>query len=296
MKPSCVSPVWACLFLGLTTAAVSPALGYELDYGMLAIEYDTGDVYEVSPTTAALTFLGSTGIAGFGALEFAPDGTLYGFTTGLDPDPKLYEIDIRNTSTGVVPVTPIGGLGIGFVFDGALAFAPDGKVYGTNRGATSDPDLFTIDINTGQATVVGTIIVEGEPQHVHDINGMVWGSWRGQRTLIGIDRVDNALLSIDPADASAEVLTSVDPALGAFGGMAVWGNNAFFATGGPDAFPGGSNELYGVDLLTGQHWRIGSFAATLPAGRGISGLAIVPEPASFLLLAAGGLLLSRRRR
>lgn len=275
------------LFLGLTVSAVSPALGNQ----MLAIEYDTGNIYDVdvSPTDVTLTLLGSTEIAGFGSLEFAPDGTLYGFTTGLDPGPKLYEIEI-DPRDFTVTATVIGELGLDNVFDGSLVFAPDGTVYGTNRGATTSPQLFTIDINTGEATVIGTISVGGDTEH--DINAM---GWRNDGMLVGLDRVANALLAIDPADATAEIIANVTPDVGFVGGMAVWGETGYFATSGPDPDPNGSNELYAFDLFSGQHQLLGSFDGTITTGNGISGLAIVPEPASLLLVAAGGLVFLRRR-
>jgi len=285
MKRSRSPHILGCLFLGLTISAVSPALGYQ----MLAIEYDTGDIYdvEVSPTDITLTFLGSTGIDGFGSLEFAPDGTLYGFTTGfVDPQPKLYEINTVDFTA-----TEIGELNLdSVVFDGSLVFAPDGTVYGTNHGATAKPQLFTLDLDTGEATVIGTISVDGDTQH--DINAM---AWRSDGMLVGLDRIENALLAINPADATAEIIAYVTPTVGGVGGMAVWGDTGYFATAGPDAFPGGSNELYTFDLDTGYHELVGSFDDTITEGSGISGLAIVPEPASLLLVAVGGLVFLRRR-
>ena len=282
MKRLCVPHIMICV-VGMTLLAGSPALGYEI----LAIEYDTGNVYEVSPMDASLTFLGSTGIVGFGSLEFAPDGTLYGFTTGLDPLPKLYEIDPVNFTA-----TEIGELGLDFIFDGSLVFAPDETVYGTNRGSSAAPQLFTLDLGTGAATIVGTINVSGDT--AHDINAM---AWRYDGMLVGLDRVGNTLLAIDPADASASIIAPVTPAVGGVGGMAVMmGEVAYFATAGPGAFPAGSNELYTFDLDTGAHQFEGSFGGTITTGSGISGLAIIPEPASLMLLAVGGLAMIRRRR
>src|SRR5207253_2158884 len=85
---------------------------------LLGVNFDTGELVSVSTANAALTHIGNTGIASMGALEFAPDGTLYGFTVG--PTSTLYSI---NPVTAAA--TLVGPLGQ-FTFEGALAFAPGG--------------------------------------------------------------------------------------------------------------------------------------------------------------------------
>ena len=71
--------------------------------------------------------------------------------------------------------------------------------------------------------------------------------------------------------------------------MTVMPDTAYFASAGPTASPAGSNELYSVDLFTGEHELIGSFSPTI-TGVGIAGVA-VPEPSTVGLLAAGCLAL-----
>lgn len=263
-----------------TTMTAPLAMGFEL----IGVHAETGDLYDISTSDAIPTLIGSTGIEGFGSLEFAPDGTLYGFTTG--PAATLYTIDPVDLSTNVV-----GSLGLDFVFDGSLVFAPDGTVYGTNNDSELNPQLFTLDPVSGEATVVGTIGGDAIGGGRHDINAM---AWREDGFLVGLDRITNSLLAIDPADASSSLIALVDPVIGAVGGMAVAPDTAYFVTSGPGGPTAGSNELYSFHLFTGEHALIGGLSPTIE-GVGISGLAYVPEPASLLLMLLGGFAVLRRR-
>ncbi len=254
-----------------------PLQAQELD--LLGIEHDAGNVYALSTLDATPTWLGTTGIPGFSSLEFAPDGNLYGFTKLTDA--RLYIIDPVDFST-----TEVGPLGTEFLFEGSLAFSPNGTAYGTNNNGQAIPQLFTLDLLTGAASVVGTITGGG-----HDINGM---AWRSDGMLIGLDRVTNSFLQIDPSDASSMPLGPAIPLVGAVGGMTVVGDTAYFVTAGPGATLPGSNELWELDLFTGQHTPVGNLSPTV-TGSGLSGLAVVPEPASIVLLIAGAFVVVRRR-
>jgi len=259
---------------------VTPASGFEL----FAIHYDSGDLYKVSTVDASLTLASQIGAVGFGGLEMGPDGYLYGFSTGESPDPTLFKID-----TTSYEITVVGPIGLDFIFEGSLVFSPGGTVYAVSNNGLSDtlPQLFTIDLKTGQGTSVG--IISGGS---HDINGM---AWRSDGMLVGIDRVTNSLLAIDPVDATSTLIAELDPVLGIVGGMASFGDAAYFTTAGPyvDTFFG-TNFLYSLDLFSGETFLVGSFDGIIE-GFGFSGLAI-PEPATFLFLLIGAGAVVRRRK
>ncbi len=252
--------------------------GYAKADQLLGVDYDTGNLYKVSPTNASLTLIGNTGVTSFAEIEFAPNGTLYGFT----PSGQAMLYTINPTTAGV---SAIGPLGIGFVFEGGLAFAPNGTAYGMNSGDAGSPGLFTINLSTGAATLVGT--VPGS----HDINGL---AWRSDGMLVGLDRVTNSLLAINPTTAAFSVIASVGATVGGVGGMTTLGSTGYFNTSGPGGSAPGSNQLFSFDLFTGAQSLIGSFSPTI-TGTGISGLAgsvstaAVPEPSSVILLGLGGL-------
>lgn len=275
--------------VALAASVLALAMARPAQADLLGIDDDTGDLYNVSTSTAGLTLIGSTGISGIGEIEFSPGGTLYGFTVGGGS--TLYTI---NPTTAVA--TSVGPLGLPFVFEGGLAFSPSGTAYATNGDSADNPQLLTINLTTGAATVVGTI-----SGGAHDIDGL---AYRSDGKLIGLDRVTNSLLLIDPTTAAASTLAAVPATVGAVGGMTIQNGVGYYNTGGPGATIPGSNELYSFDLTTGASTLIGSFSSI--TGTGISGLAgisdqtTVPEPGTVALFVATGLgsasLLLRRHK
>jgi hypothetical protein len=257
--------------LGISSWTTGTAYGR-----LLAVDYDTGNLYTVSTANAALTLVGNTGAFGFGEIEFSPSGTLYGFSTGSAP--TLYKI---NPSTAAA--TAIGALGLPFVFEGGLAFSPSGIAYGTNGGSSGAAQLFTINLTTGSATVVGTMSGGS-----HDVNGL---AYRSDGELIGLDRVSNALVVIDPSTAAVTALAAVPSTVGGVGGMTVLNGTGYYSTSGPGGSVPGSNTLYSFDLFTGASNLIGNFNGVI-SGDGISGLAAtVPEPGAIVLIVIGSLVL-----
>jgi hypothetical protein len=209
----------------------------------------------------------------------------------------LYSID-----PGTAVATEVGPLNLGYyVYEGGLAIAPDGTAYGANGINQSSPLLFSVDLGSGQATPIG-LVSDGQ----HDIGGLAWLGDEHQGMLIGLDRIlPSSLLAINPGDAS--VLLGVpfapDVLLGINGGMAIlnsYGSQrqavGYFTTAGLYGDGPGDNSLYGFNPDLGQYGWIGRFDPDVITGSGFGGLAIIPEPASFVLLALGGLTLLRRRR
>jgi hypothetical protein len=102
-------------------------------------------LYTIDQLTGAATFIGSVGYEGVQALDFAPDGTLYGWDLR---SAGLFTIDpLTGAATDVNPA--IGDFGD----MQAIAFARNGRLY----GATNGPQSSLVEINrlTGAVTVVG---------------------------------------------------------------------------------------------------------------------------------------------
>ena len=233
-------------------------VGSALAQSMVGIHWETGDLYSVDAATGAASYMSSTGHIYGSGFETAPDGTLYMFTATSSA--ALYTVDAATGST-----TLVGNLNAGFIFEGGMAFSPNGLAYGTNQGNSGNPYLFSVDLNTGQGTIIGHM---GQD---HDINGL---SWRSDGMLVGIDRSTNSLVSINPTTGALSVIFGLTPTLGAVGGMAVRSDTYHFSTSGPSGSIPGSNELWTIDPYSGVHSLVGSLGVT---GMGISGLATLDD-------------------
>jgi len=139
------------------------ALAFARDGTLFAMRTDgmKNQLYTVDTGTGGLRLVGYPGVPGIQALDFGPDGRLYGFDVG----------DGSGTGVGLVRIDPVTALAtdVDPAVDGravdvqTLAFAPDGTLYGAHE------NLFVVDLNTGGLTLVGPI--ESVPT---GIRGMVW--------------------------------------------------------------------------------------------------------------------------
>jgi len=236
-----------------------------------------GDLYLVSTVDASLTFVGSTGLEA-GSLEYRDSNSqLYTFT--LASGSTLYSIDPSNATPTVVGT----GLGIGFIFEGGLTTTDAGVVYGSNAGNSGTAGLFTVNLDTGVATDVGDL-GPGSGDAV-DIDGLLA---RSDGKLIGLERVSNSLVIIDPSTPAITSTLSVFPAtVGNVGGLGMEGGIAYAINEG--------GALYSFDMFSGATTYIGDTG--IEGWRGIEG-SNVPEPASLALVSAmlTGVWLRRRRR
>jgi Repeat of unknown function (DUF6923) len=215
--------------------------------GLYGWDRATGALYVISPTSAAATLIGSSGLVGLQSLELAADGFLYGvWTDSAAQNATLYRINPATAAPAIV-----GLLGIGNVFEGGLAFGPTGTAYATNRGSSGSPYLFQVSLTTGAGTLIG--LISGGS---HDVNGL---AWRDDGMLIGLDRVSNSLVLINAATAALTPLAAVSAVVGAAGGMGIRGGLGYFATSGTTGASPGSNELWTFDPMTGSQSLIGSF-------------------------------------
>jgi len=114
-----------------------------------------GNLYTINTSTAVATLVGPTGDF-FGAIAFAPNGTLYATTGDLDNmgnivNTKLKTLNPLNGQTLTAVSTDI--------FYSALAVRyTDGVIFGGNGDGFPDAlgsGLFTIDAGTGKGTLIG---------------------------------------------------------------------------------------------------------------------------------------------
>lgn len=267
-----------CLAWGLAACSVT-----SVHAALLAIERDTGRLYDVDEASAALSLRASTGNLTFGDLAFAPDGSLWALTIGSNA--TLQRLDPNTGAT--LATLPLNQA----VAEGALAIAPDGRAWVASVLDVVDPFLHSVNLQTGATTVVGQLGTIG----TRDINGL---AWRSDGRLVGLDRVSNALVLIDPADASLTTLAAVPGTVGGVGGLTLTNGAGYFVTSGPGGSSPGSNQLYVFDPFTGVSSVAGRLAPTV-AGVGLAGLAApVPEAPAWAAWTLGlaGLVLATKRR
>jgi hypothetical protein len=136
--------------LQIADLAIQPGTG--LLYGLSASSSGdfsaAGNLYIINKTTGAATLVGATGDF-FGAIAFAPNGTLYMNSADLDSmgnvvNTQLKTLNLTNahTLTAVATLDP----------SGALAVRSDGTIFAGNGDAGK---IYTINPITGQETTVG---------------------------------------------------------------------------------------------------------------------------------------------
>jgi hypothetical protein len=109
-----------------------------------------GMLYTINKTTGVATPVGNTGDF-FGAIAFAPNGTLYMTSADLDNMGNQLNISLKTlnpANANLLTVVPM------INFMGALAVRPeDGTIFGDNGDSAQ---LFTIDPTTGAETLIGS--------------------------------------------------------------------------------------------------------------------------------------------
>ncbi len=243
---------------------ISPNYNSEAPTLCYAIRTD-GNFYNINQENATLTLISNTGLFA-GALEASRNGKLYVVTVGNTA--ALHEINPRNGTTRL-----IGNLNR-VIVEGGLAIAPNNNAYVVMGESVGEPRLLSLDLNTGTTNVIGRISGVNR-----DISGL---TWRNDNMLVGLDSVTNSLLVINPVNANASVLTSLTPIIGDVGGItSTDGEIGFFAT--TSVHQSGSDELYSVNLYTGEYNLIGNLGSRT-GEPGVSGLACTHSQRSLRIL------------
>jgi DNA-binding beta-propeller fold protein YncE len=263
-----------CLHLPITERAVAVPL-----FGTTFSGLDGSVLYDIDPQTGTATDPRATGQQFLVGIEFDENQQLYGLSNSASPvhPNTLFRIDPDTGASQVIGFTGLQGL-----TEGDLAFDHStNRLYGLyDLRDTGERKLFTLDTETGQASVLpGTL--SGDPSAAaFSLDG----------TLYALDTALQRLLTVDKTTGNVMTSLPLSTPLGSVAGMDVHPLTGVFYVA--DGGGGGTNRLYHLDVNTGQLQEIGG----LDVGAGLAGLAFLPEPSTLLLLTAGGLMLHRRRR
>ncbi len=140
-------------------------------------------LYQIDPTTAALAKICDTDLRPY-ALAFTSDGRLF-----AGAGTEIVRVDLQTCAA--FPLATSGG----FETSGDLVGLPDGFLYWTVRGVSSD-ELVRVDATTGAAFWVGPIVED-----------RLFGLGYEQGQLYGFSS-DGEIVRIDPGNAASTVLSS----------------------------------------------------------------------------------------
>ncbi|MFG0320571.1 MAG: hypothetical protein ACF8XB_25085 [Planctomycetota bacterium JB042] len=222
----------AIVLAAASPAAALPALLATDGHFLYSIDTQTFSVTPVGP----MALIGTSTETYHASLATDPSGQLWSMS-----NKALYRVDQATGRT-----TPVGGLNVGTVVEGGLAFHPaTGEAYGSNHAGGAIAGLMRLDTDTGWATPLGAF-PGGVP---HDFNGLAFDA-SGQ--LYGIDGWTNSLWTIDHQNPGGPGTTPVGAPFGAtvhvgyFGGMAYDpGTSRLWAYGFA------SHALFTIDPATG---------------------------------------------
>jgi hypothetical protein len=210
-------------------------------------------------------------------LAFAPDGTLYGSTGNAGGSASWARLVKINPATAQVTVIglfnagPVNGTGAPATMSD-LAFAPSGKLYGV--ASIGGPNVYSIDVLTGQATLVGS-------------NGTLTSTTGGglainsAGTFYGTPTATR-FGTYDPVTgAYTNIGTTTPPAGGSFAALAFNGSTLFAMNSGTGSPP--PSHLATIDLASGATTDLGLSDVTALDAIAFSPAA-VPEPGTMCLV------------
>ena len=196
-------------------------------------------LYEVDTTTGSFTEIANltaNGLTtGINSIGYNPlDNYIYGILPNTPY--TLYRIDALGIVTNLGNIT--GDLALDPTTNEGGAFDINGNYYVTG----GSQQLYRIDINTAQSTLIGTVGAYTADIAIDPASGLLYG-W---------DAVNTQLFSIDPTDASIDYVGTPDPSYEIIGAFYYDRNNGIIAYGRDANGPvGQQNVLLSIDQNTG---------------------------------------------
>jgi len=217
-------------------------------------------LYRIDLSTGQATDLGLVGLNDAEGLSFGPGGNLYAIGGTV--------MEFWNITTP--PGNLVGPTGPRSGIDAGLGYY-NGVMYNM-QGDSAGSYLYTINTNTGAATLVGRGTKFAD--NIAILNGIGYAAdFIFDDSLFKVDLATGQFTLVGPLNIGNVSLQA---------GTDFYGNTLYSLTS--------DGRIFTINTSTGQ----ATFVANVSAGAGWEGLAIVPEPTSLLLLGLAGLLLRRR--
>ena len=298
--------ILAALFAGsILLLAPRPSAAGPIVYGMYGglgghqngDSSNDGSLAMIDPSTGAVTVIGHpSGVSRLSGLVFDLTGNLYGATQGNFPYPPVTPPGASDLVT-IDPSTGALVAAIGVIMDGAtpinisdLAMQPGtGTLYGVrgpNDGLNGQGRLYTINEQTGAATLVGDTLSFFD-SIAFAPNGTLYLSAADLDFNTG-NTINPRLQTLNPANANVLTTVATSEFYGALGIRP--GDGLIFAGNGDRA------QLFTLNPTSGAETLVGSTGRTFVGDIDF----LVPEPASIALTGLGALGLAlwkiRRRK
>ncbi len=182
--------------VGATGLTAAPGLAINSQGEIFATDAtDNTGLYRIDATTGIALFVANTGLLFVDAIAFGSNDLLYGINSNND----LYIIDAATGETSLIG--PTGDFMQGMAFD-----PTDGSLWastGAGQNAVVPDGIYTIDVNSGAASLVGVTGLGGSTPDIHfDENGNLYGVKGGGQS-------ENQLISIDKSTGTGMVIGSI---------------------------------------------------------------------------------------
>jgi hypothetical protein len=277
------------LLLVLSALAVKTANAQSFLYGATG-GTAAGTLFTLDPATGTATTVGALvdasagGYAVTGLVYDWTAGVLYGSTTANSPT-AASSLVIINPLTGLV--TPIGSFNISRTMADLTFDSATGTLYGANA---VNSNLYTINITTGEATLIGLANVSNVAGVGVAINsdGNIYGTPNGStRDLVIYNPFTGAASSVF-------TLTGAPYAAGAINALAFDSSGVLYGLNVNLADPNRATHLVTIDLTSGAITDLGPTVSRLDA----IAFGPIPEPSVFglIVLAAAMGVMQRFRR
>lgn len=270
--------------MGLLRAFIAVLLHFTLAGTALAtplpqmrITTSAGVLYDLDPLTGAAHSPRSTGLGHVVGIDTDATGRLFALTSfvGVAPN-SFYAVEEATGHSNLV-----GSTGLSAIYEGDLAFNPqDGLFYGVQDAPQGLRRFFRINPATGSAVHLASL------GGVGDFSGLTYG--RDNR-LYCIDVARDLLLELNPfTGAILTVIPLSQPLDGDVCGMD-------YDPAGQELYVAGrvgeTNALFTLNPATGELVQVG-----LTGVPNLSGLTIIPEPATSVCLWMVGFWMAGRSR
>lgn len=162
----------------LGSSGDTEAMAVDPTSGILYLATDGGSLYTVDTTTGAATLVGSLGVSyGNGGMSFDQNGVGYLVTSG-----GLFTF---NKATGAAALVGDGDYNNADIVEGLSSGAFVGTTLFAGPDNSTASNLYSIDLTTGDATIVGAL-----------------GVTTGSQTGLTFDSASNLLYMLNEADSS----------------------------------------------------------------------------------------------